>query len=133
MKINKELFLYLFFGVLTTFINILIYTVLTKIFLFHYQTSTVLAWVISVLFAFITNKKYVFSSKSYTLSAVFREGLLFIIYRILSLGIDLLIMFIAIQILNMDDLVAKVIANILVIVVNYMVSKFHIFKTKEHG
>ncbi|MEI2435850.1 GtrA family protein, partial [Priestia megaterium] len=100
MKINKELFLYLFFGVLTTFINILIYTVLTKIFLFHYQTSTVLAWVISVLFAFITNKKYVFSSKSYTLSAVFREGLLFIIYRILSLGIDLLIMFIAIQILN---------------------------------
>ncbi|MEI2390040.1 GtrA family protein, partial [Priestia megaterium] len=67
------------------------------------------------------------------LSAVFREGLLFIIYRILSLGIDLLIMFIAIQILNMDDLVAKVIANILVIVVNYMVSKFHIFKTKEHG
>ncbi|MEI2427380.1 GtrA family protein, partial [Priestia megaterium] len=97
------------------------------------QTSTVLAWVISVLFAFITNKKYVFSSKSYTLSAVFREGLLFIIYRILSLGIDLLIMFIAIQILNMDDLVAKVIANILVIVVNYMVSKFHIFKTKEHG
>lgn len=133
MKINKELFLYLFFGVLTTFINILIYTVLTKIFLFHYQTSTVLAWVISVLFAFITNKKYVFSSKSYTLSAIFREGLLFIIYRILSLGIDLLIMFIAIQILNMDDLVAKVIANILVIVVNYMVSKFHIFKTKEHG
>ncbi|MGZ0877468.1 GtrA family protein [Priestia megaterium] len=133
MKINKELFLYLFFGVLTTFINILIYTVLTKMFLFHYQTSTVLAWVISVLFAFITNKKYVFSSKSYSLSAVFREGLLFIIYRILSLGIDLLVMFIAIQILNMDDLVAKVIANILVVIVNYMVSKFHIFKTREHG
>ncbi|AXI32066.1 teichoic acid glycosylation protein [Priestia megaterium] len=133
MKINKELFLYLFFGVLTTFINILIYTVLTKMFLFHYQTSTVLAWVISVLFAFITNKKYVFSSKSYSLSAVFREGLLFIIYRILSLGIDLLVMFIAIRILNMDDLVAKVIANILVVIVNYMVSKFHIFKTREHG
>ena len=63
MKLNKEVISYLVFGVLTTLTNIVSYAILSKLFGMDYKLATTIAWVISVLFAFITNKLYVFNSK----------------------------------------------------------------------
>lgn len=124
----RELFLYLIFGGLTTVINILVYFLLARLFLINYQVSTVIAWVLSVLFAFVTNKIFVFESKNESRKDDFREILSFFTFRILSLGIDMGSMYVMVQVLFLDDLIAKIIANIIVVIVNYLFSKLFIFK-----
>ncbi|MET3689586.1 putative flippase GtrA [Priestia megaterium] len=128
MKLNKEIFLYLIFGVLTTVVNIITYIFCAKVFHLSYEFSTVIAWFISVIFAFVTNKIFVFSSRDNSLSTIIKETSLFFFYRILSLGLDIGIMFVTIQLIGLQDVLAKVIANIFVVLVNYIVSRFHIFK-----
>lgn len=124
----RELFLYLIFGGLTTIINIFVYFLLARILTINYQVSTVISWIISVLFAYSTNKLFVFESKNESRKEDVREILSFFLFRILSLGIDMGSMFLMVQILSLDDLVAKVIANVIVVIVNYLFSKLFIFK-----
>lgn len=124
----KEKALYLVFGVLTTIVNIVCYFVLADLFNFSYTMATIYAWILSVLFAFITNKFYVFNSKCNHLKILFKELTWFIFYRLLSLFIDLLLMFILIELIASNDLIAKVISNMVVVVFNYFASKTLIFK-----
>ncbi len=122
----KEGILYLFFGGLTTLINIVSFYLLRKISIELY-ISNILAWILSVLFAFITNKKYVFESNGNTL----KEMVSFFICRIASLIFDLLFMYIMIQLLNTNELLSKILSNVLVVIINYILSKLFIFKVKE--
>lgn len=131
MKINKEISIYIIFGVLTTIVNILTYALLTKVFGFGYQFATVMAWFTAVLFAYYTNKKYVFKFSDTGLVKAFKYFLLFSYYRILSLIIDVVIMYVLIDILLMNDLVTKIIANIIVVAINYMTSKVFVFKKEN--
>lgn len=124
----RELFLYLIFGGLTTVINVLVYFLLARIFSVNYQVSTVIAWIFSVLFAFFTNKLFVFESKNKSRRENLREVLSFFAFRILSLGIDMASMYLMVQICKFDDLFSKIIANIVVVIVNYLFSKLFIFK-----
>ena len=80
MKRKKEVISYLFFGVLTTLINILSYVVLSKLFEVDYKLATTIAWVISVLFAFITNKLYVFNSKETNIVLIAKEFIIFYLF-----------------------------------------------------
>ena len=121
----KEVIMYLIFGVLTTLVNIVSFYLLSDIIKLDWSISNVIAWIISVLFAYFTNKKYVFESDT---KDVLKEFTSFIICRIISLGIDMVVMYLFIDILNINNLISKVVANIIVVIANYIFSKFLIFK-----
>lgn len=131
MKLSKEVVSYLVFGVLTTIVNIVSYAFLIKIAHMDYKLAVTVAWFVSVLFAFFTNKVYVFNSKTKKLSVLVKEIFSFVLFRIFSLVIDLVLMILFVEWLELEDLLSKIIANIFVIVINYVASKYFIFKTKS--
>lgn len=131
IKKQKELILYLVFGVLTTLVNIVVYYVCTKLLGINYQISNVIGWILSVTFAYVTNKLYVFESKGKDKKEIIKEALSFYWFRLLSLGMDLLAMYLMVDWIQMDDMFAKVISNGFVIVANYVFSKLFIFKKSE--
>lgn len=126
-----EIISYIFFGILTTLTNIITYIICTRFFLLDAYFSNVIAWTTSVLFAFITNKIYVFKSLNKDIRTLTKEILSFFILRIFSLAIDMLSMYLMISIFKWNDLIAKIIANIIVIILNYIFSKFIIFKNRH--
>lgn len=126
----KEAILYLVFGALTTLINILAYTLLTKVLKIDYMVSNVIAWIVSVIFAYITNKMYVFESNKKELNTVLKEIFNFFFARLVSLGLDMLVMYIGCSLFTLNDIIVKILSNILVIIVNYFWSKYIIFKKK---
>ncbi|ANK60639.1 GtrA family protein [Loigolactobacillus backii] len=119
---------YLFFGGLTTLINIIVFTTLNHFTGLNYQLANVIAWFLSVLFAYITNKRWVFNSKTNTNTALVRELGSFFFFRILSLLLDVSMMWLGISILKGNPLLVKVIDNIVIIAANYVFSKLFIFK-----
>lgn len=126
MKHNiKEIIAYLVFGVLTTAVNIIVYIIMTDCFHIQYLVSNAVAWVLSVLFAFITNRKYVFRSDS---AEKTKELGRFFSSRLATLALDMAIMWLLVDLLTADNLTAKVIANVVVIIANYILSKFLVFK-----
>ncbi len=127
----KEVIMYLIFGVLTTLVNIITYYFCTRLFDLNEYGSNVVAWIISVLFAFVTNKLFVFEDKDKNWRAILKQSLSFFAFRLVSLGIDMGSMYGMISILKWNDLIAKVIANIIVIILNYVFSKIFVFTKKE--
>lgn len=126
---NRQILLYLIFGVLTTILSFLTYLCLVNSFLnsdniIELQVANVISWFISIIFAYITNKKYVFSSKSNSKT----EFLNFLSSRVFTLFIDMLIMFIFVSIFHINDLIIKIFSQIVVILLNYLLSKFIVFK-----
>ena len=134
--LNKETISYLIFGVLTTIINIVVFWFAERELAFIMSedaaslVGNVIAWVISVAFAFVTNKLFVFERKSMAYKEVMAELTGFVIARLLSLAFDEGFMFVAIVLLGMNSLLAKIISNVFVVIINYVLSKFFIFKNK---
>lgn len=126
--LKKETFLYLIFGLFTTLINILTYKILVNLNI-NYIIANIIAWIISVIFAFITNKYIVFDNKT---SNFIKEFLKFVISRLGTGLFDILFMFITISLLNFDDFIMKIISNIVVIILNYILSKFIVFKKDNY-
>lgn len=120
---SYEVLAYLFFGGCSTLVNILSFWLLRllKIELF---TSNTIAWVITVLFAFITNRLFVFQSKG----KFSKELISFFGFRLLSLAFDMGLMYLLINVLNWNEILSKIIANVFVIIINYVFSKLFIFK-----
>lgn len=128
IKKYKSIISYLFFGVCTTLVNIVVYYLCAHSVGMTTVISTVIAWIASVLFAFITNKLYVFESKSFEKKLLLREGISFFGCRLATGILDLVIMYISVDLLDMQDLFMKILSNVLVIVLNYICSKLVIFK-----
>jgi len=116
--------LYIFFGGLTTLINIVAYFVAYNICKISNVPSTVIAWILSVIFAFITNKLYVFESKS---KSLLYEISTFFACRLGTGILDVAIMYVSVDILFFNALIMKILSNVLVIVLNYIFSKLIIF------
>lgn len=127
-KKYKEIINYLIFGGLTTLVSIGTYALFTIVFNIDYLVSNVLSWIIAVLFAFITNKLFVFASKSRSKKQVSKEIVSFFFFRIVSLGIEMIIMYVFVDLLSINDLITKVIAQVIVILSNYIFSKVFVFK-----
>lgn len=123
----KEVILYLFFGVLTTLVNILVFQGCRFLHIDLFL-SNLIAWILSVLTAFVTNKLYVFESKSTSFSQLMKETVLFFSARVLSLGVDMAVIACMVHVLLINELVSKVVSNVIVVIVNYVLSKFIIFK-----
>lgn len=120
----KEVILYLIFGVLTTAVNILIYALFARIISLNIFFANVIAWILSVLFAYLTNRKYVFKSKN---QGKLKEVISFYICRLLTFAFDMLLMYILIFIMTLDDMISKILVNVIVIILNYIFSKSVVF------
>ncbi|MCC0717506.1 GtrA family protein [Clostridioides sp. ZZV14-6105] len=127
-KRHKETILYLFFGAFTTLVNIVSYLFFTRVLSFNFMVANALAWILAVLFAYITNKFFVFESRRIELKFLFKEFLSFVSFRLLSGIIEMVIMYVMIDLLFVNDVVVKIFTNIVVIVLNYLFSKMIIFR-----
>ncbi len=127
----KSLLAYLIFGVLTTAINMVVFGVCYEIVGLPNVLSTILAWFLAVAFAFITNKRYVFRSLSMERRVLFREIATFFGCRLLTGLLDVVIMFIAVDLYHRPALIWKLLSNIVVIILNYAASRLIIFKPKD--
>ena len=127
----KEILLYLISGFLTTLVNLVSYWCAR--FFMDVTPATAVAWVLSVLFAYFTNKIFVFKSRNETVLALIKEFCLFIFARLASGVVDVLGMTLLISdsSAKVFELVVKICINIFVVVVNYILSKFLIFKKKK--
>lgn len=125
----SEILGYIFFGGLTTLVNIISFYLLSKVGIGTY-VSNLIAWILSVIFAFLTNKIFVFNSTSFKINIFFKEMISFFTFRLLSLGIDMAGMFLLISIFSINEMISKVFMNIIVIIVNYVFSKLFIFNKR---
>jgi len=130
--LNRETISYLIFGVITTGINIGIYQLCRTVHIV-YWISTIIAWVIALIFAFVTNKIFVFESTNMQSEIIFKEAVTFVAARLLSGLCDLLFMIFAVEIIHMDDFIAKIITNVFVVVINYLCSKLIVFKKSDQN
>lgn len=130
-KKYEELILYVFFGGLTTLVNIVVFFAADTLLGIHYLIANGAAWILSVLFAYVTNRTWVFKSGSSGFAAIVREMALFVGGRIVSGAGDMIIMFVCIDLAHLPSLWAKILSNVFVVIFNYIVSKLIIFKNRK--
>ena len=128
----QEIVNYLIFGVITTLVSLLTYYLLTITFLnpripLELQLSNIISWIVGVLVAYVTNRKYVFKSKGNNKIYEFTN---FILSRLLTLVFDMLFMFVLVSKWGLNDRVCKIISQIIIIITNYLFSKLFIFKNR---
>lgn len=126
-----SILMYLVMGGITTFINIFTFWLFESIFNLHYNLANIIAWIFSVLFAYLSNKHYVFESQQQSFKGLVKELTSFFGFRVVSLGIDLIVMWVCISLLTINPIISKVIANVFVLILNYVFSKFFIFNQKK--
>ena len=123
----KEIINYLIVGALTTLVSIVTYYIF-RVFIDNYLICTVISWIFAVSFAYVTNRIFVFHSKDKNILTEFTS---FIFSRLLSLAAEVICMFLMVDIISMNDKIAKIIVQFIVIVLNYILSKIFVFKGKE--
>ena len=128
----REPILYIFFGGLTTVVSFVSYWILADACRLHYMAATVLSWVISVTFAYVTNRKWVFESRAVGVKTVLFEIVSFFACRVASGLMEMGMMFIGVDLLKVNDKVVKLIANVFVIIANYILSKVIVFRKKHN-
>ena len=126
-----EYILYIVFGILTTTINFITYFIFTKVIGFSTVTSNIIATAISIIFAYITNKLFVFNSKRNNLGELITELIKFVNARIFTGLLDTLFVFIGVDCIRVNDFVVKTISCIIVVILNYIISKVIIFNKQE--
>ena len=124
----KSIISYLFFGALTTAVSVLSYALFYEILSVSNIASTVISWVLAVSFAFVTNKLFVFESKSWKNAP--KEALDFFIGRVLTGVLEVALMYVFVDLLEFDGVLVKIFVNIIVIILNYIISKLFVFKKK---
>ena len=129
MNNKKEIILYLIFGLLTTVVSLATYYLCTITFLnpnnaIEIQIANIISWITCVTFAFFTNRKYVFESKE----DIKKEGIKFYISRLSALLIDVVMIFIFVTLLKINDKIIKLVNQAIIIIFNYIASKLFVFK-----
>ena len=129
----KEIINYLIVGVLTTIVALAVYYISVLTFLnpevpVQLQIANILSWISGVLFAYFTNRKYVFESKE---NNKVKEASKFVFARIVTLIMDMIIMWLGVTILHGNDKIVKIISQIVIIISNYIFSKLFVFKKKR--
>lgn len=125
-----EVLSYLIFGVLTTVVNYLIYLPVYNLLGLSASLSNVIAWVVAVAFAYLTNKPFVFKSNDWSAKTVIPELTKFVGCRVASGAAETLILLVSVDILQWDGNIWKLVTSVLVVVMNYVASKLVVFKKK---
>lgn len=133
IKKHREVVMYLIFGVLTTVVSLLTYFLCTTLVLdadnaLQLQAANVISWIVSVTFAYVTNKIFVFHSQN----AVAREIGKFYLSRFGTLLIDMALMYILVTAAEINDMTSKIVVQVIVIVSNYILGKFLVFREEKY-
>ena len=127
-KKYEELVMYIIVGVCTMIVSLASYYILANPLGIYYQTANIISWVLAVAFAYVTNKKFVFKSRYSGLSGTAKEMASFVSSRIASLLAEVISMYFFVQICQIDDNIVKLMNQVLVTVLNYIFSKFWVFR-----
>ncbi|SDY19363.1 GtrA family protein [Lachnobacterium bovis] len=127
-KKNKEILLYLFFGGLSFIVSVATYALFNVPMKMDALIANVLSWIITVMFAFLTNRVWVFASPTDNIKDFMKQMLSFYSGRIITLVIEETILLVFINMLGFGSLLVKIVAQVVVILLNYVISKLFIFK-----
>ena len=125
-----ELFRYGIVGVSVTVLNLVLYYLLSRYTAMHYVIANVISFLLANLYAFFTNKVVVLQSKDFSAGKVAAEAVGFFTARGLSGLLDLAILLVGVSLLHIPDMPVKFFSSVVIILLNYMLSKFIIFKKK---
>ncbi|WP_101773255.1 GtrA family protein [Peptostreptococcus faecalis] len=128
----KEIINYIIFGGMTTVVNFVVYFVCIGVFGLHYVTGNVIAWFLSVVFAYVTNRLFVFEKVNSSLFGIIREIILFFGSRLLSGAVETLSLILMVEKIGMSDKISKFIVAIVVVILNYVFSKLFVFKKYDN-
>ena len=133
----KEIINYLIFGILTTLVNlitkyILLFTILDPTNGFQLQIAIIISWVVAVIFAYFTNRKFVFESKN---ENKLKEFISFVVARIATLLLEMFIMWFFVTLLKLNSdlyvVIFTLVAQVAVVIGNYIFSKLFVFKKTD--
>lgn len=127
----KSIILYMVFGAGTTLVNIVTYYVMYDLLSAPNVPSDIAAWITSVLFAFVTNRRYVFEQTDNSVRRLARDFVSFVGCRLATGVLDVFIMYLSVDVMGWNGLVWKMISNVIVVVLNYIASKYFIFKKEQ--
>lgn len=131
MKKHEELIWYVVVGICTMAISLISYFILANLVHIYYQTANILSWILAVAFAYVTNKKYVFKSPYTGFRATAKEWTSFVSSRLASLLAEILSMFFFVKICQIDDNIVKLMNQVIMIILNYVLSKFWVFRKEK--
>ncbi len=127
----EEVLSYLIFGFLAFVVNYAAYALGIKLFSLNYQVSNIVAWIVAVIFAYWTNHTFVFKSKTKEIAGIAKEFVSFVSARLATLVLEIVVLWLFVDILSINDMIAKLVGQFLVIVTNYFLSKLWIFKKQK--
>lgn len=127
----KEIISYLFFGVLTTAVDFVSYYILTRFLHLDEGFSNVLAQFLAIVFAYVTNKLFVFEDKSNGFKSLVIQFGKFFSLRLVTLVLNSILFIVMIDKMGINDIITKAIVSVIVIILNYVFSKLIVFKSKE--
>ena len=127
-KHHKEKLLYVFFGGLTTVVSLVTFWLVNRVMMQNEHVANLVSWLLAVLFAFLTNRTWVFASKTKGAAAFFRQTAEFYGGRLATLGIEELLLLVFITWLQFDSMAVKIAAQIVVLILNYVISKLFVFR-----
>jgi len=128
LRTHYDMVVYLVFGVLTTAVNYAVYLPCLNYWRFSAAWSNVIAWIAAVIFAYLTNKPFVFHSHDWSLKTVIPEAAKFVGTRIGSGGLETGILFLTVDLLGWNGNLWKLATSVLVVILNYVGSKLLVFR-----
>ena len=126
---HKEIIVYVIFGVLTTAVDFATYILLTRLFSMNEDASNVIAQIVAIIFAFFTNKLYVFNDKSMKMRDVLSQFAKFASVRLVTLVLNSGLFFVMNK-MGINDIITKAVVSVIVIILNYIFSKLIVFRKK---
>lgn len=130
-KEHEEGFNYLIFGFLAFVLNYILYFLFASTLHMHYMLATALSWVLTVVFAYWTNRTFVFKSKNKDVQSLGKEFGSFIGARVATEFLELGMMFVMVDLAGINEYLSKFVCQMVVILANYFLSKLWIFKEKK--
>ena len=127
-KKYKEIINYIIFGGFTTLVNFAVYFACIDFLNIHYLISNVIAWFLSVVFAYVTNRLFVFEKVNFSFAGIVREIVLFFGARLLSGAIETGSLFLMVDMIGLSDRISKIVVAVVVVILNYVFSKLVVFK-----
>ncbi len=128
VKKHRDIVSYLFFGVLTTVVNYIVYLPCYNLLSFSAAISNMIAWIAAVAFAYLTNKPFVFHSNDWSIKTVIPELSKFVGARVASGVLETGIIFLTVDLLRWNGNVMKLVTSVLVVIINYVASKLLVFR-----
>lgn len=122
--------LYILFGVITTLVNLVVFRGFLELGL-HYTISATIAFMVAVITAYYTNKTWVFGSQTKGMSAVVKELTSFFSARIFTYVVDIAGLLLLVELLKQDPFTSKLLMNVVVVILNYILSRWVVFKTQQ--